>query len=222
MRRLGYQVVDLVVAALAGLCRAEGLWFHVDGAFGAPAILSAGGRELLAGIEQADSLALDAHKWLFQPLEAGCVLVRDVGLLESIFSTHREFLLDAAAGHREVNFTDRGLQLTRSFRAFKLWLSLKVFGLDAFAAAVQHGMDLAGYADALLRRRPGWEDVEATLARVEELARSGWGSRPGVGDPPLIGRSPEAVGLEQRRDLEVARGGTPSDLLALPRRRRRP
>lgn len=108
------------LADLAATCRAEGLWFHVDGAFGAPAILSAGGRRLLAGIEQADSLALDAHKWLFQPLEAGCVLVRDVALLESIFSTHREFLLDAAAGDREVNFTDRGLQLTRGFRAFKL------------------------------------------------------------------------------------------------------
>ena len=150
------------LAELAGLCRAEGLWFHVDGAFGAPAILAAGGPDLLAGIEQADSLALDAHKWLFQPLEAGCVLVRDVGLLESIFSTSREFLLDAAAGEREVNFTDRGLQLTRSFRAFKLWLSLKVFGLDAFGAAVQHGMDLAGYADALLRRRAGWEVIAPT------------------------------------------------------------
>ncbi|HEX2374450.1 MAG TPA: pyridoxal-dependent decarboxylase [Actinomycetota bacterium] len=154
------------LADLAALCRAEGLWFHVDGAFGAPAILTGDGRRLLAGIEQADSLALDAHKWLFQPLEAGCVLVRDVALLESIFSTSREFLLDAAAGEREVNFTDRGLQLTRGFRAFKLWLSLKVFGLDAFAAAVQHGMDLAGYADALLRRRPGWEVVAPTRLAV--------------------------------------------------------
>ncbi|HEX6676619.1 MAG TPA: pyridoxal-dependent decarboxylase [Actinomycetes bacterium] len=150
------------LAELAALCRAERLWFHVDGAFGAPAVLAAQGRALLAGIEQADSLALDAHKWLFQPLEAGCVLVRDVAVLESVFSTHREFLLDAAAGDREVNFTDRGLQLTRSFRAFKLWLSLKVFGLDAFAAAVQHGLDLAGYAEALLRRRPGWEVAAPT------------------------------------------------------------
>ena len=158
------------LADLAALCRAEGLWFHVDGAFGAPAILTAEGRRLLAGIEQADSLALDAHKWLFQPLEAGCVLVRDVALLESIFSARREFLLDAAAGDREVNFTDRGLQLTRSFRAFKLWLSLKVFGLDAFAAAVQHGMDLAGYADALLlRRRTGWKVAAPTPARPGQL-----------------------------------------------------
>ena len=70
------------------------------------------------------------------------MLVRDVALLESIFSTRREFLLDAA-GDREVNFTDRGLQLTRGFRAFKLWLSLKVFGLDAVRRRLQHGLDLA-------------------------------------------------------------------------------
>ncbi|HEV2870839.1 MAG TPA: pyridoxal-dependent decarboxylase, partial [Actinomycetota bacterium] len=70
------------LAELATLCRAEGCGSTSTAPSGAPAILSAGGRELLAGIEQADSLALDAHKWLFQPLEAGCVLVRDVGLLE--------------------------------------------------------------------------------------------------------------------------------------------
>ena len=147
---------------LAAVCRAEGLWLHVDGAFGAPAILTEDGRALLRGIEQADSLALDAHKWLFQPLEAGCVLVRDVALLESVFASSREFLLDAAARDREVNFTDRGIQLTRSFRAFKLWLSLKVFGLDAFAGAVQRGMDLARHAEAVLRRTPGWEVVAPT------------------------------------------------------------
>jgi glutamate/tyrosine decarboxylase-like PLP-dependent enzyme len=127
------------LADLAALCREEGLWFHVDGAFGGPAVLTQEGRKLLAGIEQADSLALDAHKWLFQPLEAGAVLVRDVTLLESIFSTHPEYLLDAAAHDREVNFSDRGIQLTRSFRAFKLWLSLKVFGLDAFEQACSTG-----------------------------------------------------------------------------------
>jgi aromatic-L-amino-acid/L-tryptophan decarboxylase len=154
------------LADLAVLCREEGLWFHVDGAFGGPAVLTQEGRTLLAGIEQADSLALDAHKWLFQPLEAGCVLVRDVALLESIFSTHPEYLLDAAAHDREVNFADRGIQLTRSFRAFKLWLSLKVFGLDAFEQAVQHGLDLARHADAVLRATPGWEVVAPTRLSV--------------------------------------------------------
>ena len=106
------------------------------------------------------------------------MLVRDVALLESIFSTRREFLLDAAAGDREVNFTDRGLQLTRSFRAFKLWLSLKVFGLDAFAAAVQHGMDLAGYADALLRRRTGWEVAAPTRLALVSFRFADHAGRP--------------------------------------------
>ncbi|MEP6527233.1 MAG: aminotransferase class V-fold PLP-dependent enzyme [Nocardioidaceae bacterium] len=154
------------LADLAALCRDEGLWFHVDGAFGGPAVLTEEGRALLTGIELADSLALDAHKWLFQPLEAGCVLVRDVALLESIFSTHPEYLLDAAARDREVNFADRGIQLTRSFRAFKLWLSLKVFGLDAFEQAVQHGLDLARHCDAILRRTPGWEVLAPTVLAV--------------------------------------------------------
>jgi aromatic-L-amino-acid decarboxylase len=154
------------LADLAAVCRAEGLWLHVDGAFGAPAVLTEEGRALLRGIEQADSLALDAHKWLFQPIEAGCVLVRDVAVLESIFAVSREFLLDAAAGDREVNFTDRGIQLTRSFRAFKLWLSLKVFGLDAFARAVRRGMELARYAEAVLRGMPGWEVVAPTRLAV--------------------------------------------------------
>jgi aromatic-L-amino-acid/L-tryptophan decarboxylase len=150
------------LAELAAVCGAERLWLHVDGAFGAPAVLTEEGRELLSGIEQADSLALDAHKWLFQPLEAGCLLVRDVSLLESVFATHPEYLLDAAARDREVNFSDRGMQLTRSFRAFKLWLSLKVFGLDAFSGAVQHGIDLARHAEAIVRRTSGWELVAPT------------------------------------------------------------
>src|SRR5262249_14754197 len=102
------------------------------------------------------------HKWLFQPLEAGCLLVRDVSLLESVFSVRPEYLLDAAAGDREVNFSDRGIQLTRSFRAFKLWLSLKIFGLEAFARAVQHGLELARHAEAIVRQTPGWELVAPT------------------------------------------------------------
>ena len=167
------------LADLAVVCRAEGLWLHVDGAFGAPAILSTDGRRLLAGIEQADSLALDAHKWLFQPLEASCVLVRDVALLESIFSTRREFLLDAAAGDREVNFTDRGLQLTRGFRAFKLWLAQGVRpGRVRRGRAA--GLDLAGYADALLRRRTGLGGGRPDPARPGQL--------------PLRRRGPDAGG----------------------------
>ena len=106
---------------LADLCEREGLWFHVDGAYGAAAALCAPGRAALAGIGRADSLTIDPHKWLFQPYEAGAVLIREPGLLERTFSLSGEYLRDTFGG--EVNFRDRGMQLTRGVRALKLWLS---------------------------------------------------------------------------------------------------
>jgi aromatic-L-amino-acid/L-tryptophan decarboxylase len=142
---------------LASLCEAEGVWFHVDGAYGAAAVLTDSGRAALAGIERADSLVIDPHKWLFQPYEAGAVLVREPGLLERTFMLSGEYLRDTFGG--EVNFRDRGIQLTRGTRALKLWLSVQVFGLDAFRAAVAHGIALAEHAEAVLRERTGWEVV---------------------------------------------------------------
>jgi aromatic-L-amino-acid decarboxylase len=142
---------------LASLCEAEGLWFHVDGAYGAAAVLTPAGRSALEGIDRADSLVIDPHKWLFQPYEAGAVLVRERGLLERTFSLSGEYLRDTFGG--EVNFRDRGIQLTRGTRALKLWLSVNVFGLDAFREAVAHGISLAEHAESLLRSRPGWEVV---------------------------------------------------------------
>jgi aromatic-L-amino-acid/L-tryptophan decarboxylase len=145
------------LSELADLCAAEDLWFHVDGAYGAAAVLTPGGRSALAGIDRADSLVIDPHKWLFQPYEAGAVLVRQPGLLEKTFSLSGEYLRDTFGG--EVNFRDRGIQLTRGTRALKLWLSVQVFGLDAFREAVAHGIALAEHAESLLRVRPGWEVV---------------------------------------------------------------
>ena len=84
---------------------------------------------MLAGIERADSISLDAHKWLFQPFEAGCVLVRDVATLVRAFSVNPDYLQDTKLGMEHVNFADRGYQLTRSFRALKVWMSIQTFGL---------------------------------------------------------------------------------------------
>jgi aromatic-L-amino-acid/L-tryptophan decarboxylase len=142
---------------LADLCAAEGLWLHVDGAYGASAALCPPGREALTGMGRADSLTIDPHKWLFQPYEAGAVLIREPGLLERTFTMSGEYLRDTFGG--EVNFRDRGIQLTRGVRALKLWLSVEVFGLDAFRAAVAHGISLAEHAEAVLRSRPEWEIV---------------------------------------------------------------
>ena len=144
---------------LAALCREQGLWLHVDGAYGAAAVIAERGRKLLAGIELADSLSLDPHKWLFQPFEIGCVLLRERVHLRDTFRVLPEYLKDTQQHSEEFNFTDYGIQLTRNFRALKLWMSIKVFGLAAFRAAIERGFVLAEFTESCLRKMPGWEIV---------------------------------------------------------------
>ncbi|MEO8690033.1 MAG: aminotransferase class V-fold PLP-dependent enzyme [Solirubrobacteraceae bacterium] len=155
---------------LADLCVREKLWFHVDGAYGASAALCPAGQEALAGMGRADSLTIDPHKWLFQPYEAGALLIREPGLLERTFTMSGEYLRDTFV--EEVNFRDRGIQLTRGVRALKLWLSVQVFGLDAFRSAIAHGIALAEHAEAVLRSRPGWEIVTPAQLGIVCFARA--------------------------------------------------
>jgi aromatic-L-amino-acid/L-tryptophan decarboxylase len=136
---------------MADLCAREGIWLHVDGAYGGFAVITDHGRTLFRGLERADSIVLDAHKWLFQPFEAGCLLVRDVRTLERAFSVHPEYLQDTRLGMEHVNFADRGLQLTRSFRALKVWMSIQTFGMAAFRAAVGRGIEFAARAGEHVR-----------------------------------------------------------------------
>jgi glutamate/tyrosine decarboxylase-like PLP-dependent enzyme len=137
--------------ALADLCRREELWFHVDGAYGGFAVLAPGAREAFRGMERADSLTLDPHKWLFQPYETGCLLVRDTKVLEDAFRILPEYLQDAALGEEHVNFADRGIQLTRSFRALKVWMSIHTLGMKAFREGIQEGIDLAKKAEGFIQ-----------------------------------------------------------------------
>ena len=144
------------LADLADVCTAEGLWLHVDAAYGGFAALTAKGRAALAGIDRADSMTLDPHKWLYQPMECGCVLIRDGARLERTFAIHPDYLdSDAAQGAGEVNFADRGLQLSRGFRALKVWVTVQTFGLAAFRAAIQRNLELAEYAETLIRSHAG-------------------------------------------------------------------
>lgn len=142
---------------LADLCQREQLWLHVDGAYGAAAMLSEQGRALHRGLERADSLSLDPHKWLFQPYEMGCVLVKNAHDLKETFHILPEYLQDIDKGAEETNFCDYGIQLTRGTRALKLWMSLKIFGLDAFRQAIEHGIRLAEHAEEVLRASSSWE-----------------------------------------------------------------
>jgi glutamate/tyrosine decarboxylase-like PLP-dependent enzyme len=143
--------------ALADFCRDQDLWLHVDGAYGAAAVLCERGKRLLSGLERADSLALDPHKWLFQPYEIGCVLVRDARWLRQTFHIMPEYLADIEGLKGEINFCDYGIQLTRGFRALKLWMSLKVFGRAAFEAAIDRGFELAEVAGTIVDALPDWK-----------------------------------------------------------------
>jgi glutamate/tyrosine decarboxylase-like PLP-dependent enzyme len=152
---------------LAELVAKEKLWLHIDGAFGAAAILSDRGRALLRGLERADSISLDPHKWLFQSFECGCVLVRDAAVLKSAFQIKPDYLRDVHRSVEEFNPCDYGVQLTRSFRALKVWLSLQTFGVAAFRQAITRGFELAEVAERELRARKGWEILSpAQMATV--------------------------------------------------------
>ncbi|MGW4113745.1 pyridoxal phosphate-dependent decarboxylase family protein [Actinosynnema sp. NPDC004786] len=142
---------------LARLCREHGLWLHVDGAHGAAAALTARGRVALAGLAEADSIVIDPHKWLFQPYEIGCLLVRDPAALRRAFALDRfraraGYLDLARPAPGEADLSDHGVQFTTEARALKLWLSFKGFGVAAFRAAVDHGLDLAEHAADLVAR----------------------------------------------------------------------
>ena len=137
--------------AVADFCEAEGTWMHVDAAYGGFVVLTEQGKEILCGIERADSIGLDAHKWFFQPYEAGCLLVQDGRTLESVFEVHHDVLQDTIWGADHPNFADRGVQLSRSFRALKVWMSIQTFGLGAFRRAILQGMELAAPAEEYIR-----------------------------------------------------------------------
>jgi glutamate/tyrosine decarboxylase-like PLP-dependent enzyme len=145
------------LAALAETCREQRLWFHVDAAYGWPAVLTPEGRAALDGIGRADSITLDPHKWFGQTFEAACLLVRDGKALGRAFAMRPEYMQDVEPADDEVNFADESLALSRRFRSLRLWLSIKVLGLGWFRTLVAHCCDLAALAQALLEASPAFE-----------------------------------------------------------------
>jgi glutamate/tyrosine decarboxylase-like PLP-dependent enzyme len=183
--------------SLGAFCRREGLWLHVDAAYGGFAVLTVRGRELLTGIGGADSVTLDPHKWLFQPFEAGSLLVRRGWDLVDAFHIMPDYLQDAEVRRGalpddgEVNFADRGPQLTRGSRALKIWLTVKTFGMDRIREAIEEGIRLAERAESRIRESSSLEVVTpaelgivcfrsgegeaADAERVRRLSESGVG-----------------------------------------------
>lgn len=133
---------------LADFCNERKLWFHVDAAYGGFAAITQPGRELLKGMQRADSLTLDPHKWLYCPMGIGCVLVRKSEFLEKAFSTYGDYLKDLPRD--EVNFLDRGPELSRPARVLSVWMVIRSVGREMLARQIGEDMRLARLAARLL------------------------------------------------------------------------
>jgi aromatic-L-amino-acid decarboxylase len=140
------------LSAIADFCQQEGIWLHVDGAFGALLRLSDSLRPLVSGMERADSLAFDLHKWGYLPFECATVLVRDPQVHRAAFATTASYLNETARGviAGGLPFAERGLDLTRGFKALKVWLSFKAHGTTAFARLIEQNVDQARYLAGLV------------------------------------------------------------------------
>jgi glutamate/tyrosine decarboxylase-like PLP-dependent enzyme len=142
---------------IAELCRKYGAWLHVDGAYGGLFALCEEGKALLRGIEQADSVALDPHKTLFLPYGTGAALVRDGRLLQEAFSASGEYIRPLGESEVGPSPADLSPELTRHFRALRLWLPLQIAGIAAFRAAQSEKLALARYFHARLSAIEGFD-----------------------------------------------------------------
>ena len=164
------------------------MWLHVDAAYGGFAILTPRGADALEGIERADSINVDPHKWLFQPYEAGAILVRDAGTLERAFAIQHDVLQDSVWGAKHANLADQGIQLSRSFRALKVWMSIQTFGMAAFRAAIENGLDLAARAAEYVGGSRTLELLSASLGMVCFRVNPG-----GLGEDALARLNPQGA-----------------------------
>jgi aromatic-L-amino-acid decarboxylase len=173
------------LAELADVCESEGLWFHVDAAYGGPAMLADDLRPMFSGIERADSIAFDPHKWLYTPHSGGCVLVRAMEHLKESFDA------DASYIHQDREYTQRGIdlgrhgpQFSRGFWALKIWVSLLAHGRHAYAERISHDAALARYLGARAEEHDEFElcapvglsiccfrYVPASLSMTDQVAR---------------------------------------------------
>jgi aromatic-L-amino-acid decarboxylase len=145
--------------ALADVAEKYNLWFHIDGAFGALAYLAPSGKERLKGLDRADSLAFDLHKWFYLPFEIGCTLMKDAEAHRRTFAAHPDYLEKATRGlaSGEVWFGDYGIQLTRSFRALKAWMGFRTYGVDRVGRVIDQNLR---QADDLGRQIEASESLE--------------------------------------------------------------
>lgn len=153
--------------AIADFCAEEGMWFHVDGCIGALIAIAPQNQHLVSGMEQADSVALDPHKWLHAPFEVGCAIVRDAHAHLNTFTLTPEYLENAQRGVASGEWLfDYGLQTSRGFRALKVWLSLQEHGVDKFGRLIDQNIAQARYLTELIEAHPALEMVAPTNINI--------------------------------------------------------
>lgn len=163
------------LAGIAEICQAEGLWFHVDAAYGGGALAAPSVRHLFNGIERADSVTIDPHKWLFSPYDCGAVIYRDMQLAHNAHAQEGSYL-DAfkAEGTRGFNPSDYQIQLTRRLRGLPLWFSLAMHGTDRYVHAIERGIELAQIAGKFITEDPNVELVREPSLSCVLFRRIGW------------------------------------------------
>jgi aromatic-L-amino-acid decarboxylase len=150
---------------IAALCSSSGVWLHVDAAYGGAVMLTDAHRHLLAGVERADSITFDPHKWLYTPQSGGCVIVRDHTLLERSFGATASFLeQDRELTGRGLDYGAHGPAVSRSFDALKVWVSLLAHGRRAYAERIGHDIELAEYLYRRADEHPSFEALHRSLS----------------------------------------------------------
>jgi len=144
------------VPAIADVCEREGLWLHVDGAYGGTAAIVPELRWIFDGVERADSLVVNPHKWLFTPIDCSAFYTRRPEVLKRAFALVPEYLVTGVPDEA-VNYMDYGVQLGRRFRALKLWMVIRAFGVAGLQARIRHHVALAQEFAAWVEAEPGWE-----------------------------------------------------------------
>lgn len=161
------------IAGIAAVTREAGVWLHIDGAYGLAGMLVDTMRPAYAGVEQADSLIVDPHKWLFAPFDACALIYRNPEAALRAHTQHAEYL-DTLTGSHEPNPSDLSVQLTRRARGLPLWFSLATYGTDEYRAAIGYGIDLARQVADEVTRRPGLSLVRQPQLSVVVFQRDGW------------------------------------------------
>jgi aromatic-L-amino-acid/L-tryptophan decarboxylase len=194
------------LATLADICAEHGVWFHIDGAYGAPAAAAPSTAGLFHGLERADSVAIDPHKWLYLPKAVGCVLLRDGSVLNDAFADEPEYLENVGDGPYAgpVWPVFQGIEVTHPFRGLAPWMAFVAYGADAIVAAVENDVRLAGLLADAVRSAPDLDLLDEPQLSVVVYRHH----PPGLDDPAALDAHNRALLDAMQRDGRVLTSGT--------------